>query len=311
MNYPIYFDPKNTLSLFGHKENFEFLSTLYERKKLPKVIMFTGNKGFGKSTLINHFLFSIFDADQYNKKENILSAKSNFLQQFKNDIFPNIIYIKGSDFQSIKVEDIRNLKSKIFQSTILNKERFIILDDVELFNHNCLNALLKVIEEPTENNYFFLNNNKSKPLLETIKSRTLEVKFNLGEKQRISIIENLIDFFKLDLFLDPNTPFLSPGNFIKFNYICQENNILPTSNFMENFSLLLNLYKKNKDILFVNLIFFLTDYYFNNLKNKNLINNVKIHEIKNHIFENLNKFMLYNLNQNALMNAVNTKIKYE
>ena len=311
MNYPIFFDAKSTLSLFGHQDNFKFLSTLYERNNFPKVIMFTGNKGFGKSTLINHFLFSIFDSEQYDKKKNILSIKSNFLKQFKNDIFPNIIYIKGSDFQSVKVEDIRNLKSRIFQSTILNKKRFIILDDVELFNHNCLNALLKIIEEPTEKNFFFLNNNKSKPLLETIKSRTLEVKINFNETQRMSIIENLIDFFKLDLFLDPKTPFLSPGNFVKFNHICQENKISLSRNFLENFSLLLNLYKKSKDILFLNFIFFLTDYYFNNLTKKNISNDVKIYEIRNFILENLNKFMLYNLNQNALMNAVNTKMKYE
>tara|TARA_A100001015_G_scaffold252328_1_gene291844 strand:- start:1793 stop:2728 length:936 start_codon:yes stop_codon:yes gene_type:complete len=311
MNYPIFFDPKNTLHLFGHQDKFKFLSNLYETKNLPKVIMFTGNKGFGKSTLVNHLIFSIFDKEKYDKKENTLSVNSNFLKQFKNNIFPNLIYFSGADFQAVKLEDIRNLKSRISQSTFLNKERFIILDDVEIFNHNCLNALLKIIEEPTKNNYFFLINNKSKPLLETIKSRSLELKIYLSETQRISVIENLINLFKLNLILDPKTPFLSPGNFIKFNYICQENKILPTSDYLENLSLLLNLYKKNKDILFINLIFFLTDYYFNNLKEKNILNDGKVYETKNYIFENLNKFMLYNINQNALLNAINTKIKYE
>ena len=42
-------------------------------------------------------------------------------------------------------------------------DRFIIFDDVELFNHNSLNALLKLIEEPTKKNYFLLINNKSRP----------------------------------------------------------------------------------------------------------------------------------------------------
>ena len=31
--------------------------------------MLTGDKGSGKSTLINHFLFSIFDEKNYNKKK--------------------------------------------------------------------------------------------------------------------------------------------------------------------------------------------------------------------------------------------------
>ena len=79
----------------------------------------------------------------------------------------------------------RNLKSNILKSSFINKDRFIILDDVELFNINSLNALLKIIEEPTNKNYFFLINNKTKPLLDTIKSRSIEIKIILNEKKRI------------------------------------------------------------------------------------------------------------------------------
>ena len=57
MDYPKYFNPKNSLQLFGLEQNFNFLSSLYSKSKLPKVSMFSGLKGTGKSTLINHFLF--------------------------------------------------------------------------------------------------------------------------------------------------------------------------------------------------------------------------------------------------------------
>ena len=59
---PPFFYPKNSLNLYGLDDNFKFLSNLYENKNLPKVLMFTGSKGIGKSTLINHFLFSIFSS---------------------------------------------------------------------------------------------------------------------------------------------------------------------------------------------------------------------------------------------------------
>ena len=160
-------------------------------------------------------------------------------------------------------------------------------------------------------NFFFLINNKSKPLLETVRSRTLEIKIILNETQRLKIIENLIKSFELELLIEPKDSQLSPGNLVKFNYICKENNIIPLNNFVENLSLLLNLYKKNKDILFVNLAFFIADYYFNHLKKKNIFNNEKIFEIKNFIYQNLNEFILYNLNQNALLNAINTKLNNE
>ena len=305
MNIPKFFDPKNSIKLFGLQKDFDFISSLYLKNKLPKVLMFSGIKGTGKSTLINHFLFSIFDKKNYDKNTLSLIEVSNIYNQFKNNIFSNIIYIEGSNFKSVNIENIRNLKTKILQSTINYKSRFIIFNDIELFNPNTLNALLKIIEEPSNNNFFFLINNKSKPLLDTVKSRALEIKIILAENQRLEIIKNLVNLNNLELIIDPKESNLSPGNFLKFNFICKEYNIVPQNDFIQNISLLLNLYKKNKDILFMNLAFFITDYYFRDTRIKKILNNDKIYEIKNFIFDNLNKFLLYNINQNALINSLN------
>lgn len=308
---PPFFYPKNSLNLYGLDDNFKFLSCLYKNKNLPKVIMFTGSKGIGKSTLINHFLFSIFDEKNYDKEYLRLSETSNFYNQFKNDIFSNIIYFKGYDFKSIKVDDIRILKTKIFQSSILNKERFIVLDDIELFNKNSLNALLKIIEEPSKRNYFFLINNKSKPLIDTIKSRALEIKIILNETTRIQIINNLINLNNIEPDLNPESSQLTPGNFIKFDHICKVNKILPSGDFIDNLSSLLNLYRKNKDILFINLATFLTDCYFKDLKFGKILKNIDIYDTKKFVLENINNFLLYNINQNTLINAVNCKLNNE
>ncbi len=311
MNYPIFFNNKNSLNLFNLKENFEFISELYLKQNLPKVLMFSGTKGSGKSTLINHFLYSIFDIDNYDKKTFSIKENSSFLKQFQNNIFSNIIYINGADNKSVKIEDIRNLRKQILQSTVSMRKRFIIFDDIELFNKNSLNALLKTIEEPSQNNYFFLINNKGKPILETIKSRALEIKIILNEKQRLEIINKLVNFYKLDLILDPKSSQLSPGNFIKFNFLCEEYEISPTNDFVENLSLLLDIYKKKKDIWIINLVFYLANKYLKDIKDKNILKNDKIFEIKNYIMDNLNKFTLHNINQNSLINALEDKLNYE
>ena len=310
MEYPKYFNSKNSVNLYGLQKNFLFLSSLYTNKKLPKVLMLSGAKGSGKSTLINHLLFSIFDENNYNNKKFNLINNSIFFNQFKSNIFQNIIYLKGSDFKTIKVEDIRNLKSKILQTTIINRDRFIILDDIELFNINSLNALLKIIEEPSKNNYFFLINNKSKPLLETIKSRSLELKIILSKKTKIEIINELIKYHKIEIFLDPVSSNLTPGAYIKFNYIFKELNISINSKFPDNLSLLLNLHKKNKDSLFIDIILYLTDSYFKNLKVKNIIESNNSFENKHFILNNLNKYLTFNLNHNSLINAINNKLNH-
>jgi DNA polymerase-3 subunit delta' len=308
MDFPKYFDSRNSLNLYGLEKDFKFLSKLYSIKKLPKVLMLSGLKGCGKSTLINHFLFSIFDEANYDKDEFKILDSSLLLNQIKKNIFQNIIFLQGADFKSIKVDDIRNLKSKILQSSIINKERFIILDDVELFNTNSLNALLKIIEEPSEKNYFILINNKTKSLIDTIKSRCIELKIILDENKRVEIITKLVNFYNLETILDPNQSKLTPGNFLKFNYICHENKISLNNEFLDNLSLLLNLYKKNKDVLFINLVFYLADFFFKDLKDKNIIKIDKFYEDKAYVLENLNKYFTFNLSQNSLINAINNKL---
>ena len=59
------------------------------------------------------------------------------------------------------------------------------------------------------------------------------------------------------------------------------------------------------------MVSFLTDNYFNNLKTNNSLNNDEIIEFKRFVFENINKFFLYNLNQNALLHNIGCKINNE
>ena len=103
---------------------------------------------------------------------------------------------------------------------------------------------------------------------------------------------------------------MSPGNFIKFDYILNNNNINISDDYITNLSVLLNLYKKNKDILFINIAFFLTDYYFKNEYEKDFSNSNNIYEIKKFIFNNLNDYLMLNLNQFSLLNSISNKLRY-
>ena len=308
MKLPLYFNPKNSLKLFGLTGDFILFKKLYLENKLPRTFMLSGKKGSGKSTLINHLMFYIFDKTNYDEKILELKTKSFFYNQFSNNMFPNIIYVNGSDYKATKIDEIRNLKKMIHQTSISNKPRFIIFDDVELFNNNSLNALLKIVEEPTSDNFFILINNKSKPLLQTIQSRCLNFKIIINEQNRQNIIESLIKRLNIDILINPIKSQLTPGLFIKFNYMFDENKILLDDDFQKNLESLLKLYKKDKDIIFFDMILFLTNYYFNNLKSSDLFTREKIIDYKNFVFENVNKFFLYNLNHNALLTSINNKM---
>ncbi len=311
MKYSNYLEPKNSLKLFGLSREFILLKDLYSKNNLPNVLLLSGTKGIGKFTLINHLMYYIFDNSNYDEKHNIIPKESTFKKSFLNDVFSNILYFSGSDHATNKVEDIRNIKSKISRSAIDNRSRFIILDDIELFNIHSTNALLKSLEEPTHNNFFILINSKKKFLIETIKSRALEFKIILKNKIRNNIINDLIEFHKINPVIEFANSNITPGNFLRYNYICEQNNIDIKKNFLTNLELLLNLYKKEKSPILIDFINFMTNNYFGKIELKQKFGEKKNVEKRLFILENINKFFVHNLNQKSLINTISYKLQNE
>ena len=307
MNLTENFNPKKSLKLIEHKDNFNLLKNLVIKKRFPKVLMLSGIKGDGKFTLISHFLHYYFDKKNYIENENTIQ-ESTFHEQFLSDTFPNIYYLNGSDFKNVKIEDIRSLKNNLLKKPIIEKKRFIILDDVETFNINSLNGLLKLIEEPGESNYFILINNSTKNLLETIKSRCLELKIILSEKSRLNIIASLMETHEQKNILDKNSIKVSPGNFVKFNYFFCDQIFNLNDSFLKNFKISLNFYKKEKDIFYKDLLIFLTEYFLQKYRFKDYNGNQNYFIKRSSVLKNLNNFFMYNLSQSALINNVENKL---
>ena len=300
------FNPKKTFELYGLRENFDFFKNLIKNKKLPKAILITGNKGIGKFTLANHLMVSIFDKNNYDENKNTISAESIILNQIINNSFSNVLYLNNSS--NFGIEEVRWLKSALLKKPFLECERYVIIDNVETLNINSLNALLKTIEEPSKNNSFILINNKSKPLLDTIKSRCLEVKISLKENVRKSNIISLIDYFDEDMFLNYDLVSVSPGSFIKFNHVFRENKIEMKNDFIKNFLILLNLYKKEKDIYYKESLLFFVDYYFQYKRLKKTHNDKKLIEKRSFLIKTISEFFLLNLSQNTLLNSIENKL---
>jgi len=305
------FNPKQSLNLFGLRKQFEFLISLHKTKKFPKVLLLSGAKGIGKSTLVNHFLHYIYDEKNYDLNLFQIKSDTNFHKLFAQDLYPNLIYLSGFDFTNVKIDDIRTLKRKIFQKTIVSKERFIVLDEVDFFNIQSLNALLKIIEEPTHQNFFILIDNKSKPLIDTIKSRSIEMRINLRDKERQEITLKLIELYNQKLKFDRNSFSVSPGNFLKFNYFFDTYNINLNNDFLDNLKILLMEHKKEKNIFYLELIRFYIDYYLDIQKNKKYLTLEKFVEKRSFLFKNIHNYFFYNLNQNTLFNNINHQFNNE
>ena len=303
MNFKNYFNPKKTMRLVGLYEKFNFFKKLILEEKFPQALIFSGDKGLGKSTLIFHLMYYYFDKQNYDEKNNLVIKENNIFKQINENLYPGIIYLDGSKLKNIKIDDVRNLRNDLLK-TPFTKKRFIILDDVELFNTNSLNALLKVIEEPRKNNYFILINNQTKPILATIKSRYLEIKLIMSDNKKKQITNTLLNYFNLEEILDQNLITVSPGNFLRINYFFVEKKIDIEGDPISNLSKILNLYKKEKDIFYRDLLLFFADYYLIINKSGKTSNKKKFIENRSFVVKNINDFFLYNLSQNTLLNSL-------
>lgn len=299
-----YFHPKKTLKLIGHEKKLSFFVELINENKFPKVLLLTGDKGIGKFTLINHLMFSYFDQKNYDLKNFKILESSSFYKKILQNIFPNIIYLQGSDFKNIKIEDIRKLKNDLQKSPIYNDKRFVILDDVETFNLSSLNGLLKIIEEPGTNDYFIMINNKSQLLLDTIKSRSIEMKILLSNEQRNKIFSFLLENFEQRQLFEGNVINVSPGNLLKFNHLTEINNININDKFSNGLNKILNLYKKDKNLFYKDFLLFFTEYYLKKNKSKIFLDEKTFIEKRSFLIRNISNFFSFNLNQNTFLNSI-------
>lgn len=305
-----YLKPVYSSKLIGLKKYFDDFKNLYDKGIFPKVILLSGREGIGKFTMVSHLMHYFFDRKNYDIKDNSFKD-SYFHKLFIENISQNVTYFSNNYFNNIKIDDIRDLKSKLLKSNLNDSSRFIIFDDIEKININSINSLLKIIEEPTIKNYFILINNKSKPLLETIRSRCIEFKIILNQKESSKVISyltnenNQTNKFEINLFNN-----ISPGDLLKLNYLFDLKKIDPKDDVINNLNILLSLYKKEAKELSFNLIFLYIDFYYQYLL-KQQKNTKIIMEKRSNAFKKISNYLLYNLNQNTLLSSLEKELIYE
>jgi DNA polymerase-3 subunit delta' len=302
-------NPTKSLKLIGLEMYLEEFVNLYNKRSLPKVLMLSGEKGIGKFTLVNHLLNYIFHEESYDMKNKLIDKNSPTFNRIINNSFSNVIYLKNFENNSLKIEDIRKLKSKLFKSTLEVGPRFIVLDDVEFLNNNCINALLKIIEEPTRTNFFILINNKQRNILETVTSRCISFNIFQSSANKKKVIEYLISNNNLEDKFNWNSNEISPGFFLYFNELYLKNKISEDTNIMTKIIILMNQYKKDKNKIIINLIIYLIDRYFYKLiKNKNNEILIFINK-KNNVIKTINEFVQFNLNTNSVISLIEKEIE--
>ncbi len=290
--------PINQKNLYGFKNEFNELCELYKKNNLPNKILFTGQKGIGKCTFALHLINHILSNNEEYSYDNINYSINENNRSFKlilNGTNPNFILVdidKKKKF--IDIDQIRNLIINLNKSSFNQKERFVLIDNIEFLNINSINALLKILEEPNENIYFILIGNNKK-VLPTLSSRCINFKLSLSYDETLFICKKLLGRDLHDLInKDLMNYYLTPGKIYQLIEFFNEKEVDLTKYNLNDFIKLIiseNYYKKNPSIKFI-LFEFIELFLINKIS-------IKSFEFYNYFLNQIDKVKRFNLDEEA------------
>ena len=184
-----------THNLLINKKTNKNLESIIKSKVFSNGYIFYGAEGIGKKQSAILFVKEIFN--QY-------STNSNIEEKIVDNNHPDFLLIEPTYFskgnlinrssaypsknnkETIRIEQIRNIKTFLSQKSIETGKKIILIDDAHLLNEAASNCLLKTLEEPT-NGIFILLTSRLNLLLDTIISRCQIIRFKSFPYKQLEI----------------------------------------------------------------------------------------------------------------------------
>lgn len=209
MNEPFLkkYQPKKYRDLAIEKEFIQLLQSLISMDNLN--VLFIGNNGCGKTTIINATIREYYDTDK-----------------IPND---NVLYINNLQEQGIQYHRTELRTFCQTASTISGKKKFIVMDDIDLINSQSQQVFRNCIDKFSHNVNFISSCSNTQKVIDSIQSRCILVKIKPISKQYLKKIYHKIEKKeKLNISKDAREFILT---------ICN-NSIRVLINYMEKFNLI-------------------------------------------------------------------------
>ncbi len=155
-------------TVIGHEENIQKLTSLKTQDRWPHAFLFVGPHSIGKKKLALAFAQMLIC-----QKSDTACGICGPCLRVEKEQSENLILVEPDTSLAkpvIKVEAIRTVLDSLSLAS-LSGARVVIIDQAHQMNPQAANALLKTLEEPFENVYFFLIGPELQQFLPTIRSR--------------------------------------------------------------------------------------------------------------------------------------------
>src|SRR4051794_27778245 len=157
---------KSLSEIIGQEHITQTLKNALEQGRISHAYLFTGPRGVGKTSIAR-----------------ILAHQINELPY--EDDSPHIDIIEIDAASNRRIDEIRDLRDKVYIAPAIAKYKVYIIDEVHMLTREAFNALLKTLEEPPAHVVFILATTDAHKLPETIVSRTQRFNFKPVEKSQV------------------------------------------------------------------------------------------------------------------------------
>ncbi|MDH5107816.1 DNA polymerase III subunit delta' [Lentilactobacillus kefiri] len=165
---------------------FTQFMNLVKNNELSHAYLFTGEDGAGQFSVAMGVAMRLFCT---NVQNGMPCGKCAECVRIMNYDHPDVVVTKP-DGQSIKIDQIRHVKSEFTKSAMEGSKKVFIISEAEKMTTGAANGLLKFIEEPTGNVVSFLISKNRNLVLPTIISRTQVVEFpSLSKKLMVKELQ--------------------------------------------------------------------------------------------------------------------------
>lgn len=179
-------------NLIGNEEVKKILTNTIENDKVLHSYLFIGPEGIGKKLFAKEFAKGILCT------EDSMCNNCKSCIQFDTNNNPDFYQIDQGD-ESIKIEQIRLMQTKILEKPIVSKRKVYIINQADKMTREAQNCLLKTLEEPPQYTTIILLGSNESLFLNTIKSRCTKIVFNKIEDDILKqYLENEYNIAEID-----------------------------------------------------------------------------------------------------------------